>query len=69
MLELLRTSREASSVEFVLVNDGSDHDTSVVDAAAKTMTKHFGILVTWVRGGCPGLCVAVRAPRATEMTF
>lgn len=48
MLELFRTSREADSVEFVLVNDGSTNDTSLVDAAAKTMQTHFGTVITKV---------------------
>jgi hypothetical protein len=49
MLELFRTAREALSVEFVLVNDGSTTDTSSVDAVAATLRSHFGSLVTHVR--------------------
>lgn len=45
MLELFRTSREADSVEFVLVNDGSINSTAIVDQAAQIIHTHFGILV------------------------
>ncbi|KAI8464632.1 MAG: hypothetical protein J3K34DRAFT_439855 [Monoraphidium minutum] len=48
MLELFRTAREAESVEFVLVNDGSVNETSIVDAVGKTLHDHFGVRVTHV---------------------
>ena len=48
MLELFRTAREAVSVEFVLVNDGSNNDTSAVDAAGHMLRDHFGVPVTRV---------------------
>lgn len=45
LAELFKTSREASSVEFVLVDDGSTADTSVIDHAIAVLRHYFLIRV------------------------
>lgn len=56
MLELFRTSREAESVEFVLVNDGSVNDTSVIDQVRILQTGTCGICLIMLAAGRDKWC-------------
>jgi hypothetical protein len=51
--ELLRTAREANSVEFILVDDGTARPTAAVDAVLQVLIEDFGLHVVHVRNPQP----------------
>lgn len=43
ILEAFRTSREADSVEYIVVDDGSTDDTSEIERIGSVIREHFGV--------------------------
>lgn len=53
ILEVFRTAHEASSVEFIIVDDGSDEDMWLVDNLLANMKYLFGTSIVRIRNNSP----------------